>query len=592
MLALALIGWSGAALPLRAAGVFMVTTNSDAGPGSLRQAVADANTAGGGTILFSNVTSTITLAGSELVLSSNLMIIGPGPTNLAVSGGNVGSRVFKINAGSTSSISGLTIMNGRTAEGIGGGGIYNAGLLMLSNCVISGNIFTTSSFANGGGFGGGGIRNQGTLTLSDCMVLNNIARTLSAEVPCWGGGIYNLGELKAINSSFIGNATLPVTSPSPGITSPPPHGGGIYNSGTLLLSRSTLSANVSGQGSASDVAGGHGGSGGGLYNAFVATLVGCTVNSNRSGSGGGGGGGGGDQAFAGGHGGAGGGIYNGGIIYVTNCTIHGNATGAGGRGGNVPAPPPLRTTGNGGNGGDGAGICNTGTLAMASGTVSAGSTGAAGSAGTGSSSLGTPGTTGRGGGIWNQGGSVQLLNSIIAGNIATNGVPDVGGSFVSLGHNLIGVTNGSTGFPATGDVLNLDAKLGPLAANGGPTLTCHLLPGSPALDAGDSTLTGTDQRGLPRPAGAGVDIGAFETQPPSGPPRLEGLLRLTNGGFRFTFTNTPGATFTVLASTNVALPSTNWTTLGPAVENVPGWFKFTESTTTNVARRFYQIRWL
>lgn len=183
------------------------------------------------------------------------------------------------------------------------------------------------------------------------------------------------------------------------------------------------------------------------------------------------------------------------------------------------------------------------------------------------------------------------MNTLIANNINFFGPPDVGGAFASLGHNLIGVTNGSTGFPATGDVLNLDAKLGPLAANGGPTLTCHLLPGSRALDAGDSTLTGTDQRGQPRPAGAQADIGAFETQPPSGPPRLEGLLRLTNGGFRFTFTNTPGATFTVLASTNVALPSTNWTALGSVLENAPGQFHYTEPTTTNALRRFYQIRW-
>ena len=58
---------------------------------------------------------------------------------------------------------------------------------------------------------------------------------------------------------------------------------------------------------------------------------------------------------------------------------------------------------------------------------------------------------------------------------------------------------------------NTDPKLGPLANNGGPTLTMALLPGSPAIDAGDTSLApATDQRGFPRPAGLAADIGAFE----------------------------------------------------------------------------------
>jgi hypothetical protein len=56
-----------------------------------------------------------------------------------------------------------------------------------------------------------------------------------------------------------------------------------------------------------------------------------------------------------------------------------------------------------------------------------------------------------------------------------------------------------------------DPKLGPLADNGGPTLTMALLPGSPAIDAGNTSLAPeTDQRGFLRPAGLAADIGAFE----------------------------------------------------------------------------------
>jgi hypothetical protein len=66
----------------------------------------------------------------------------------------------------------------------------------------------------------------------------------------------------------------------------------------------------------------------------------------------------------------------------------------------------------------------------------------------------------------------------------------------------------------------IDAKLGALLDNGGPTLTMALLPGSPALDAAacsdaeGAPLT-VDQRGFPRPQVTGCDIGAFENQAPS-----------------------------------------------------------------------------
>ena len=61
--------------------------------------------------------------------------------------------------------------------------------------------------------------------------------------------------------------------------------------------------------------------------------------------------------------------------------------------------------------------------------------------------------------------------------------------------------------------VGLGAILAPLANNGGPTKTHALPAGSPAIDAippFDPGCTGTDQRGVARPRGAGCDIGAFE----------------------------------------------------------------------------------
>jgi hypothetical protein len=95
------------------------------------------------------------------------------------------------------------------------------------------------------------------------------------------------------------------------------------------------------------------------------------------------------------------------------------------------------------------------------------------------------------------------------------------GDFASQGHNLIGDPFGSSGFGVTGDLVGttespLDPRLGPLANNGGPTRTHALLAGSPAIDHGDSSVSGTDQRGRPRlkdgdgRGGPAVDIGAVE----------------------------------------------------------------------------------
>ena len=74
---------------------------------------------------------------------------------------------------------------------------------------------------------------------------------------------------------------------------------------------------------------------------------------------------------------------------------------------------------------------------------------------------------------------------------------------------------------ATGNLVGLDPKLGPLQDNGGPTPTIALLPGSPAIGAGSDPLNLTsDQRGYsPRVVGTAADIGAYEvgaTAPSSG----------------------------------------------------------------------------
>jgi Bacterial Ig domain/Right handed beta helix region len=139
------------------------------------------------------------------------------------------------------------------------------------------------------------------------------------------------------------------------------------------------------------------------------------------------------------------------------------------------------------------------------------------------------------------GGTCSLRNSIFAGN-GPAGVIQVGGAtLISLGYNIIGKTQNDPSIPfvaiapTTGDQFEISAAavaLGALANNGGPTPTHELLPGSIAIDAGESSGASSDQRGEARPCdqaavanaagGDGADIGAFEVQgacvPPNAPP--------------------------------------------------------------------------
>ena len=134
---------------------------------------------------------------------------------------------------------------------------------------------------------------------------------------------------------------------------------------------------------------------------------------------------------------------------------------------------------------------------------------------------------GEGGGVRQDNGEIAIIrNTIIAGNTSmeTN-EEDVSGIFTSQGNNLVGNTFGSSGWIA-GDLLNMNPILGPLADNGGWTMTHALLHGSPAMDAGNNSLAVDpqtqmylieDQRGLPRLVGALVDIGAYESTQTASP---------------------------------------------------------------------------
>jgi len=193
----------------------------------------------------------------------------------------------------------------------------------------------------------------------------------------------------------------------------------------------------------------------------------------------------------------------------------------------------------------------------------------------------------------NTGAVCSVRNSLIALNLNILTRSDLDGSFASVGHNLVngsGFTNTASSDQIGSPDAPIDPRLGPLADNGGPTQTHALLPGSPALDAGDDMLTGLDQRGRPRLSGAHVDIGAYEFGVPA-PVHLTSVRKLDSGAFQFAFTNLADVTFNIFATTNVALKATQWLNLGPATSVTDGLFQFADPDGANTGRRFYQLRW-
>jgi hypothetical protein len=204
-----------------------VTSLGDSGPGTLRDAIA--NAAPGEIIDFApKLHGTITLTSGQLGITQNLNIVGPGANGLTISG-NDDSRVFDINPATTVTISGLTITDGKAdvnAPSVHslGGGILNQGDLTLKDVVVSYNwavgaandTITVNGFKLTGNGLGGGVANLSILNVSDSTFEYNQARGASGSrydlgntLPggAFGGGLANVGLATATvtDSQFTSN---------------------------------------------------------------------------------------------------------------------------------------------------------------------------------------------------------------------------------------------------------------------------------------------------------------------------------------------------------------------------------------------------
>ena len=558
----------------RVLATYMVTSLADSGVGSLRAALQSANATGDtDAIVFDGAlagTINLGVANGTLPVSSPVSIQGPGASILTIDANATPSdkfRVFDIfDTANNVSISGLTLTGGWVDDGGGGILFRSADTLTLVDTVVTGN-----QAANGGGIYS---EYEGSVVLQSSTVSGNTAESAK------GGGIHTVdGDVSLTDSTISGNHSY---SDGAGIFSQYAgninvtdsqitnnkvqeagyHGGGIYAAnGDVTITGSTISGNESK------------GDGGGIYSYKGSVAISnTTITGNKADYGGGG-------------------VFNyEGDLTITTSVITSNSAdyGSGGGVGNTSGRLTIsgtRITGNQAVG-DGGGVAtNNGIVDIFQSLIAdnsssfdgGGISSAIGAVIVNNSTISGNSATGRGGGIQTDAAAVRLVhvtlamntagisgggigvnddstaesmliyNSIITLNTGPIGpdlhVPGDPGTVLDIQSSLISDNTDSTLVASSGDANGnvigstaspIDAKISPLANNGGATNTHDLDYTSPATDAanlalslnfgadgniggGDDTALTADQRaGLYSRSviglSAGPDMGALEKQ--------------------------------------------------------------------------------
>jgi CSLREA domain-containing protein len=471
-------------------------------PGSLRQAVFDANTLPGPDVIefdasFASAT-TITLTAGFLAVSDAVALTGKGSALLTLNGGGA-THFFEV--GTTTgavALTGVTLANGFNAAAGGAIRTTVAALSLtdvtITNCsagptapavfaFASGSVtavncaFTNNSVpAPSANVVGGAITFQGTqsLSLTDCLFdNNNLGAFTGTTASCSGGAVGGggTGHLTMTRCKVTNNQAI--------------QGGGVFlqnsNASTVVtITDCTFAGNFTPAKTGS-------GGGGALYflGQFGSVNIQNSTFANNS---------------AGGNSGGAVGVSGPATVTLRNCTLSGNSSAN--NGGAVRLYSQF-----------------TGKLSLLNSTVTLNS------------------AKGTGAGISRGGGTLAIVGSVVAQNTApTTG--DVTSNY-SVDYALIGATNGGTptvvtpGKSVLGTLaLPVNAKLLPLADNGGLTDTHLAGPGSPARNAGanPAPALALDQRGQPRVLEGQIDMGSTESADPTPSAKFDGLATVIAPG--------------------------------------------------------------
>ncbi len=203
-----------------AAATITVANTNDSGPGSLRQAIADAGP--GETIVLPASASHYSAASAELLISKSLTITGAGARESVIDAMGAPHRVLDITAGPVT-ISGVTVTGAKEVPGDGAGiEISGTTPVSFSHVSISGNTVKQNS-SGGGIYAGGGV----TLTVDASTIANNVGYN--------GGGIEGGTTTLITNSTIFGNHG--------GDHKFNGDGGGLQNGGSMTLINDTIVGN-------------------------------------------------------------------------------------------------------------------------------------------------------------------------------------------------------------------------------------------------------------------------------------------------------------------------------------------------------------
>lgn len=433
----------------------------DGTPGSCTRAAFNAALVGGDSVTFNcgpnPFTITLTLVKQ---ISADTKINGGGKITLKA----INTNHFRVLPGKTLTLEDISLTSGSAAAA---GAIENSGTTILVGVTLANNTSTDK---------GGAITNHGMLSVRKSTFSQNKATNGGGAI--WSDG----GTVKVEASGFEQNQTTGDINSE---------GGAIgVSAGILTVANGTFIDNSAGNGGA-------------LVNKASATVEFSNFFGNEAMN-------------------VGGAIYNANNnLTIDRSTLNGNQAGSGGgiaHFGNSFTLIASTLVGNAaiGNGG---GIFASGNASYTNSTLSGNQAGSLGGGlyqGRGEAVMLFTTVANNfaiaGAGVYKEGsvpGSLTLQNTLLS----KNADGDCDGVLTSRGHNLASDTHCGGAFTQPGDRIGVDAKLGPLANNGGPTLTHLPKSDSPAIDAA-VMVNGvtTDQRGVKRPRGANPDIGSVEAK--------------------------------------------------------------------------------
>ncbi len=460
--------WLIGAPRLYAADQVVTNCSSDT---DLRNKINALQTSGGGTLSFNCGVATIVLTGGVLPpITGNITIDGGGSITLS---GNSAARIFNVASGAMLSLNNLTLTK---AHGAGdGGAIYNNGTLLVAYSKFIDNTadasggaivtygvltITQSEFANNRGANGGAVYPRFSQAVTHITYSNFHDNETTSTTDGWGGAIllWDGAPVTIEHSVFNNNKAR--------------SGGAIYvfRNSTLAFSSSTAAYN---QATAMN--------GGAIENHGTTNITDSTIQYNSASN-------------------VGGGVMSDSGFTLTKSTLDHNTASAGGGLYNWGAGPTITNVTFSGNSAQfGGAIYNV----KANVTLSA-------------STLYQNSATLSGGGIESNtysGQKFMVKNTVIVKGASGENCNDGQSppTLTSEGFNLSDDNSCTAFFNKVGDRNNTAAMLNALANNGGATQTHLPQTASPLIDNGGAIgAPSTDQRGISRPQGAAVDIGAVE----------------------------------------------------------------------------------